>query len=134
MSLGQDILKDIKEFVQFFRSLWGLLAGGSLFFPFINLFVEALPYPDRSVRKECATFALLISAFVFLIVYMSRSAVFRFDSRDWTPRWGRRYVQLPLAGYRSTLAAISSFSIFVLVFFVYLGNVLSRSYELGVGY
>jgi len=130
--LGHDILKDIREFVEFFRSLWGLLAGGSVFFPFINAFVEALPYPDPSVRKTCAAFALLASAFVFLMVYMNRSAVSHLAHFGLIPGRMRRDQQWRFTGCWSSFLAIACFSAFVVLLVLYLRDVSADLY--GTGY
>jgi len=129
--LRDDILQDMREFVEFFRSLWGLLAGGSVFFPFINVVVEALPYPDPSVRRPCAAFALLVSAFIFLMVYMSRSAVSALDRVDLTPRAWRRYRRWHVTGCWSSLLAVFCFVAFAMLFLLYLRKVLAQEYSLG---
>jgi hypothetical protein len=126
-----DILQDIREFVEFFRSLWGLLAGGSVFFPFINAVVGALPYPDPSVRKACGAFAMLVSAFVFLMVYMSRSEVSTLDHVDLTPRAWRRHRRLRLTGCWSSLLAVICFLAFGMLFLLYLRGVVTDEYRLG---
>jgi hypothetical protein len=124
-----DIMRDIGEFVRFFRSLWGLLAGGSLFFPFINLFVDAIPYPHETIKKESAAFAMLGSAFIFLLVYMTKQLIAKMDDTNLLlPRW-MRYRRLPLAGHRSTVLAIIAFIIFFIVFAGYLNAVWSSWYN-----
>lgn len=128
---GDDILKDVREFVQFFRSLWGLLAGGSLFFPFINAFVEALPYPDPSVRKACAAFSLLASAFVFLMVYTNRSAVLVLARAELIPRRMRRNQQWRFTGCWSSFLAIACFCVFVMLLLLYLRDVSADLYQTG---
>lgn len=127
-SFADDILKDIREFVGFFRSLWGLLAGGSLFFPFINLLVDAVPYPRETVRKESTTFALLGSAFVFLLIYMTRQLISQMDDANLRLPARMRYRRLPLAGHRSTVLAIIIFVLFIIVLADYLNAVWSSSY------
>jgi hypothetical protein len=130
-NLRDDISKDIREFVEFFRSLWGLLAGGTVFFPFVNVVVEALPYPDPSVRKACAAFALLTSAFVFLMVYMNRSAVSVLARLGVAPRKLRRYRESELMGFWTSLLTVACFFAFVMFLRLYLRDVSAGHYRTG---
>lgn len=123
-----DIMRDIREFVRFFRSLWGLLAGLSLFFPFANLFVDAIPYPHETVKKPSVAIAVLGSAFTFLLVYMTKQLISKMDDTNLLlPRW-MRYRRLPLAGYRSTVLAIIVFILFLIILADYLNAVWWGAY------
>jgi hypothetical protein len=115
-----DVMRDLKEFVRFFQSLWGLLAGGSLFFPFINLFVDAIPYPAEAVHSVSAAVAMLGSAFAFLLVYMTRQLIPRLDDENLGFSIGTSRRRLPLAGYRSVFVSSIVFVFFIVVLADYL--------------
>ena len=46
MAGGQAFLQELREFLQFLRSLWGLLAGISVLFPLSNTLVGVIPLGD----------------------------------------------------------------------------------------
>jgi len=123
--LAEDLLRDIKEFARFFSSLWGLLAGGSLFFPFLNSVIEAVPYPHEALRQVSSVLALLGSAFIFLLVYMARYLVSKLDDENLRlPTW-MGYRRLPLAGYRSPILSTLIFILFIVLLIDYLDSVWS---------
>jgi hypothetical protein len=128
-----DLMRDIKEFVRFFESLWGLLAGGSLFFPFINLFVAAIPYPDETVRGVSAAVAMLGSAFTFLLVYMTRDLISRLDAANLIFSVRTTYRRLPLAGYRSVVLSGIIFIIFIIFLADYLPAAWLGSFDVRSG-
>lgn len=43
MAQGQTFLDELREFLSFLASLWGLLAAVSVFFPLSNLLVDVIP-------------------------------------------------------------------------------------------
>ena len=118
-SFAKDILKDIREFVGFFRSLWGLLAGGSLFFPLVNLVVDAIPYPYETVQKQSAAVAMVGSTFVFLLVYLTRQLIGQMDDAN---------LRLPLPGYRSKVLSIVFLVLLGILVADYMDAVWSDSY------
>lgn len=40
---GRDFLKEFREFIAFLSTLWGLLAGISVFFPLSSVFLKVIP-------------------------------------------------------------------------------------------
>lgn len=47
MAKGQAFLDELREFLAFLASLWGLLAAISLFFPLSNLLTKVIPLGDQ---------------------------------------------------------------------------------------
>jgi hypothetical protein len=45
---GATVLKELKEFLTFLQSLWGILAGISVFFPLSNVLIKFLPMKSMS--------------------------------------------------------------------------------------
>lgn len=43
MGKGQEFLAELREFLRFLASLWGILAAVSVFFPLSNLLTEVVP-------------------------------------------------------------------------------------------
>lgn len=43
MAAGSAFLRELREFLRFLRSLWGVLAGISVLFPLSNVFFTAIP-------------------------------------------------------------------------------------------
>ena len=46
MAKGQAVLDELREFLAFLASLWGILAAVSVFFPLSNLLTEVVPLGD----------------------------------------------------------------------------------------
>jgi hypothetical protein len=44
---GHAFLRDLREFLRFLQSLWGILAGVSLLFPLSNVFFDVLPIHEK---------------------------------------------------------------------------------------
>ena len=82
MAKGQAFLQELREFLAFLASLWGLLAAVSVFFPLSNLLTKAVPLGDSDkpfhnvspalvallTTLSCLflTFALITRAFLLL--------------------------------------------------------------------
>lgn len=47
MASGRSYLAELREFLGFLRSLWGLLAGVSVLFPLSNLLAEVVPIDEE---------------------------------------------------------------------------------------
>ncbi len=43
MTAGQPFLEELRDFLAFLRSLWGLLAGISVLFPLSNVLFSVIP-------------------------------------------------------------------------------------------
>lgn len=128
-SFVDDILSEVKHFAAFFRSLWGLFAGGSILFPFFNTVVEAIPYPEPRVKAPSAALATLGSVLAFLVVYLVRHGLRRIDQPGWgTLSWGLRRRRMPFPGHRSTLLAGLNALAFAWLTYRYLQAVLGGAY------
>jgi hypothetical protein len=46
MAAGQTFLQELREFLRFLRSLWGVLAGVSVLFPLSNALLTIIPISD----------------------------------------------------------------------------------------
>jgi hypothetical protein len=81
---GSGFLKDFKDFMVFLQSLWGILAGISVFFPLSNVFSNIIPignfYDEPPGSGAFAYFnpeiitatATLITLFVVLSTFIKR--------------------------------------------------------------
>ena len=47
MAKGKEFLQELREFLAFLASLWGLLAAVSVFFPLSNLLTKVVPLGDQ---------------------------------------------------------------------------------------
>jgi len=78
----KDYLEELKEFLAFLKNLWGILAGISVFFPFSNIFLNAIPLraygTDNGVFDQLTpylitTIATVVTLFVVLVTFAGRS-------------------------------------------------------------
>lgn len=85
---GTEFLREFREFITFLGSLWGLLAGISVFFPLSSVLVEAIPLQKYGVNdgvynmlspELITTVATIITLFIVLSTFGSREA-FRGDA------------------------------------------------------
>ncbi len=85
---NKGYLQELKEFLAFLKNLWGILAGISVFFPFSNILIKAIPMQaygtDDGVFDQLSpylitTIATVVTIFVVLVTFTGRSQ-FR-DSR-----------------------------------------------------
>lgn len=121
--------KDIKQFIQFLSSIWGLFASVSIFFPFINQLTKTLQFPDITVQGPSTSLALLSSAFILLTIYLLRRLLFNLDDPNLRLSAASGYRKLPFAGYRVPIIAIFSFFLFILFFADYIAASLSGAYD-----
>jgi hypothetical protein len=92
---GTEFLKEFQAFITFLQNLWGLLAGVSVFFPFSNLLLEAVPlqaYGEEGGVYNLLSPALITTAttivtlFVLLSAFLSRGRLRGKNSRQATVR------------------------------------------------
>jgi hypothetical protein len=124
------LLEEISEFTTFVKSLWGLLATGSLFFPFLNQFTQSLPYPNTLSKGPALAFAALGSSFLFLLIYKSRDLLAALDNPRLRLPSRLGYRNIPLGSHRTTFFA----SIFFLLFIAFLADYLNRVWNNGFGF
>lgn len=97
---GSSFLEELREFLEFLRSLWGLLTGFSIFFPLSNVFLRLIPmgrlhddppgalgYLSEDLVTSVATLTVL---FVVFSTFGSRDAVRQVPSRRFVQRSARR--------------------------------------------
>lgn len=71
---GERTLSELRAFVSFLSSLWGILAGITVLFPLSNQLASAVPLP--SGRETLSTvLASLFSVFIIFALFVSRSKV-----------------------------------------------------------
>ena len=89
---GTEFIREFREFLVFLRSLWGLLAGISTFFPLSNVLLGAIPmeaYEADGVFNHLSpplitTVATIVTLFVVL---------WTFGNRDQVKQIGKRKMQ-----------------------------------------
>src|SRR3990172_3902126 len=68
---GRTALAELREFLAFLRSLWGILAGVTVVFPISNLLTAVLPLLTGSERLS-TVLATLFSLFAIFVVFALR--------------------------------------------------------------
>jgi hypothetical protein len=77
----KSYLEELKEFITFLKNLWGILAGISVFFPFSNVLVKAVPMQaygteegvfDQLSPGLISTVATVTTVFVLLVAFTGR--------------------------------------------------------------
>jgi hypothetical protein len=68
---GRTALAELREFLAFLRSLWGILAGVTVVFPISNLLTAVLPLLPGSERLS-TVLATLFSLFAIFVVFALR--------------------------------------------------------------
>jgi hypothetical protein len=104
---GASFLKELREFLAFLRSLWGLLTGFSVFFPLSNVFLRLIPmgrihddppgalgYLSAGLVTSVATLTVL---FVVFSTFGNRDVARQAASRRLVLRSARRSFGLGLA-------------------------------------
>jgi magnesium-transporting ATPase (P-type) len=75
-------LGELKEFLAFLTNLWGIVTGISVFFPFSNILINAIPLrlygTDEGVFEHLSpylttTIATVVTLFVVLVTFADRS-------------------------------------------------------------
>ena len=78
---GKGSLKELREFLSFLKSLWGILAGFSAFFPLSNMLLNAIPMGsygtdggvfDKLTPDLITTMATIVTLFVILVTFIGR--------------------------------------------------------------
>lgn len=88
---GRHFLEELRAFLVFLQSLWGILTGISIFFPLSNEFFKVIPLELASedgaffyVSPRLITaFATLVTLFVFLSTFSNRGSRSRLSRRAW---------------------------------------------------
>jgi len=78
---GTTTLAELREFLAFLRSLWGILAGVTVVFPISNLLTAVLPLLPGS-ESLSTVLATLFSLFAIFVVFVLRHADLNGDYGD----------------------------------------------------
>jgi hypothetical protein len=86
---GNGFLREFREFITFLSTLWGLLAGISVFFPLSSVFFKVIPlrtYGDNGVFNHLSpefitAVATVVTLFIVLSTFGRRAEFKRIDKR-----------------------------------------------------
>ena len=103
---GQSFLQELREFLAFLRSLWGLLAGITVLFPLSNLLITVIPIDDggnpfQNLSPRVVT-ALTMVTCIFLTF-----ATFGRRHRFAVPAHRNRYATIARASFVAALATLA---------------------------
>lgn len=81
------VIKELKEFISFLQTLWGILAGVSILFPLSNVLLEVIPlgkWPDEGALmylspEQVTVITMLICLFVIFYLFSKR----RYMKAEW---------------------------------------------------
>lgn len=90
MAKGQAFLDELREFLDFLRSLWGLLAGISLFFPLSNVVIGVIPIEDGGNPFQNLSPAVVVTLSTLTCIFVT-FATFGRRSQFADPVRRRRY-------------------------------------------
>lgn len=85
---GSAFLEQFKEFTGFLQSLWGILAGISIFFPLSNQLLAVIPVTSNGATYDVfstqlvTSIATLITLFVILSTFGERNKIKKAKNRD----------------------------------------------------
>jgi hypothetical protein len=107
---GQAFLKELREFLRFLRSLWGILAGISVLFPLSNVVVTVIPIGDggkpfQNLSPNVVTAITMVTCIFLIFATFSRRSEF-------TQR--RRRTRYALSARVSFLVALGTLAAYVL--------------------
>jgi hypothetical protein len=79
---GQSFLQELREFLQFLRSLWGLLAGISVLFPLSNVLLGVIPIdgggnPFQNLSPSVVTTLTTLTCIFLTFATFGRRSQFR---------------------------------------------------------
>jgi uncharacterized membrane protein len=90
MAKGQAFLDELREFLEFLRSLWGLLAGISLFFPLSNVVIGVIPIEDGGNPFQNLSPAVVVTLSTLTCIFLT-FATFGRRNQFADPARRRRY-------------------------------------------
>ena len=111
MASGQTFLDELRDFLGFLRSLWGLLAGVSVLFPLSNVLTAVIPIskngdPFQELSPATLTTWTTLSCIFITFATFGRRTQFGDPSRrrhyGWTARLSFAAAMLTLAFYTLT--------------------------------
>lgn len=120
------VITELKEFIYFLQTLWGILAGVSVLFPLSNALIKIIPlgkWPDEGALKyfsseQVTVITMLICLFVMFHIFSKR----RLLKAEWENDQERRMQQNSVISFfLGILALFIYFSITHLDFYYYFG-------------
>ncbi|GAB3842006.1 hypothetical protein GCM10029963_14280 [Micromonospora andamanensis] len=108
METGHTFLKDLRDFLQFLRSLWGVLAGISVLFPLSNAFVAVIPVDDGGRPFQDLPPAVVSAATMLTCIFLTFATFGRRD-RFTDPRSRGRYARSARICFAGALAALAAY-------------------------
>jgi len=106
MVAGQAFLDELREFLRFLRSLWGVLAGISILFPLSNVFFTVIPIADggnpfQNLSPNVVTATTMLTCIFLTFATFGRRNMFGEQRRR------RRYATSARASFIVALALLS---------------------------
>jgi hypothetical protein len=106
VAAGQAFLQELREFLQFLRSIWGVLAGISVLFPLSNTFVTVIPI-DGGARPFQNLSPTVVTTVTMLTCIFLTFATFGRRGRFADPKHRGRYAWSARACFAGALAALA---------------------------
>jgi hypothetical protein len=111
MASGQSFLEELRDFLAFLRSLWGLLAAISVFFPMSNVLATVIPIDDggnpfQNISPATVTTLTTLSCIFITFATFGRRGQFADPTRrrryGWAARLSFAAAMITLAVYTLT--------------------------------
>jgi hypothetical protein len=95
MAAGQSFLEELRDFLAFLRSLWGLLAGISVLFPLSNVLISVIPIdgggnPFQNIAPSTVTTLTTLSCIFTTFATFGRRSQFSDPERRRRYGWAAR--------------------------------------------
>lgn len=68
------VIRDLGTFLNYLKSIWGLLSATTAFFPLLNSFTQKMPLPRVSSQGQefCVVFSTIICIFIIFFQFATR--------------------------------------------------------------
>jgi hypothetical protein len=95
MAAGQTFLQELRDFLQFLRSLWGVLAAIAVLFPLSNTFFAVIPaegdeHPFQNLSPTVVTTVTILTCIFLTFATFNRRGRFAEDRRRARYAWSAR--------------------------------------------
>ncbi|MCF8106758.1 MAG: hypothetical protein K9K64_14845 [Desulfohalobiaceae bacterium] len=84
------INKDLREFLQYIGSMWGILGGATVLFPLADVLFQVIPLPVDPYQKSVAPVAIPLTSLTALFILLS-TFVQRYQTGLLTARRSGKY-------------------------------------------
>lgn len=106
MAAGQPFVAELRDFLRFLRSLWGILAGVSVLFPLSNIFVAVIPIgggdrPFKDLSPVVVTVVTMLTCIFLTFATFGRRGLFA------DPKRRERYASSARVCFVVALAALA---------------------------